>query len=827
MDHPLPRLTTIALCVSAIFSGHPWAAEDEKQATKDNVITVTSQHREENLQEVPISIAVFDSESLRKLAAEDIDDLGNYTPGLETNNLSVTQPKYRVRGIATNDFGIGSDPAVAVYIDGVYVGRSGSAQLNFNDIERVEILKGPQGTLFGRNAAAGAIHVITKKPTQETEGNVSLTFGNYNKRKVEALFNAAINDHLFFRGSINVNEMDGYIENGNANVPAPFNSGLRTSDFGEESDQSARLALLYIPQEGTEVTWRMDWSKLDNDPPMVTSLNQDAMFMFNNLGFPDLSTEVDSFGPYQADDPGWETRDVLGTSLEITKDLGGATFTSITSYREFDSVNFEEEDGSANPRYRFNTANIEEQSQFSQELRLAGVSENNHRWTIGANFFSEDAKQTHDVLLNINTLDSFVLWENRAALLAANQWPDMNGNGSTDAAELGFFPVGTGVGLFLADGFANELAQISAFTGVPVDQLIQEMVALNLMRPDPTWKEATHNTGNFRSIAFFVDVTWALTDKLDVTTGIRYTHDQKSLTIDSQYQNSIILPQGLGSVPFGFAFYDQFNNVKQSDNWTDWTPRLVIDYQWNEDLMTYFSASRGFKSGGFNSLGLDPAFDSEQVMNYEAGLKSSWMDNTLRFNLSLFDYEYEGLQILKLTGPVGQIPTYNVGNADAEGNGTEIELHWQISQDFRIGANWAYLDTKYTRYNPADFPGETESLVGKPLASTPKQTWNLDFEYNFNIGAGDLVFAMNYSHIGDRISEPTTPRDERILAYDLINARIGYFDSSGDWDMALWATNLTDEEYLTFRGGIASAVGSVTTARGKPRMVGVDFRYYF
>jgi iron complex outermembrane receptor protein len=803
------------------------SGQNIKDKPKDNIITVTSQHREENLQEVPISIAVFDNESLRKLVAEDIDDLGNYTPGLETNNLSVTQPKYRVRGISTNDFGIGSDPAVAVYIDGVYIGRSGSAQLNFNDIERVEILKGPQGTLFGRNAAAGAIHVITKKPSQDSEGNLSLTFGSFNKQKIEALYNSAISHNLFFRGSININQMDGFIENGNSQVPAPYNNGLRTSDFGEESDRSARMSLLYIPEEGSEITWRMDWSKLDNDPPMVTSLNQDAMFIRNNLGLPDLTRQVDSFGAYQADDPGWETRDVLGTSIEFTRDLGAATFTSITAYRKFDSVNYEEEDGSANPRYRFNTANVEDQSQFSQEFRLSGRSESDHRWTMGANFFSENAKQTHDVYLNINTLDSFVLWENRNALLAANQWPDINGNGIADAGELGYIPSGTGIGLFLADGFANELAQISALTGVPVDQLIQEMVALNLNRTDPSWHEATHNTGKFRSFAFFVDVTWAITDKLDLTTGIRYTHDQKSLTIDSRYQNQIILPQGLGSVPFGFAFYDQFDKVKQRDNWTDWTPRLVIDYQWTDQMMTYFSASRGFKSGGFNSLGLDPAFDPEQIMNYEAGMKSSWLDDSLRFNLSIFDYDYEGLQILKLTGPAGQIPTYNVGNADAAGNGTELEFYWQINQDFRISANWAYLDTQYTKYDPSDFPGETETLVGKPLASTPKHTWNLDFEYNLNLGTGDLVFAMNYSHIGDRISEPTTPRDERILGYELVNARIGYFDASGDWDMALWATNLTDEEYLIFRGGIASAVGSVTTARGKPRMIGVDFRYYF
>ncbi len=212
-------------------------------------IVVTAQKREETVQDVPIAVSAYSREDLRDMGAETINDLGPYTPGLETNITDTTQPRFTIRGIQTNDFGIGTDPAVAVY-----VGRSGSAMLHFNDIERVEVLRGPQGTLFGRNAAAGAISIITNKPHARTEGEMGITVGDYSKAKAEGVFNTAIAEDLFFRCGVLVNQRDGYIENA-----APG-----AEDLVDEDNRSVVGTFLWKPTKDTEVTWRLEYDHLDH-----------------------------------------------------------------------------------------------------------------------------------------------------------------------------------------------------------------------------------------------------------------------------------------------------------------------------------------------------------------------------------------------------------------------------------------------------------------------------------------------------------------------------------------------------------------------------------
>ena len=201
--------------------------EQEQQGLE--VIQVTAQKRAENVQQVPIAITAFSSESIEKMGLVNVNDLGRITPGLETNNATATQTIFNVRGISTNDFGIGLDAAVAVYVDGVYVGRRGTSNLNFNDVERVEVLKGPQGTLFGRNSAAGAIHIITKAASADPQGQFKATLGQYGKRKLELSMTSALTDSLNARFSFDRNTRDGYLD-------------VKNSDtrYGNQNDWSMR-----------------------------------------------------------------------------------------------------------------------------------------------------------------------------------------------------------------------------------------------------------------------------------------------------------------------------------------------------------------------------------------------------------------------------------------------------------------------------------------------------------------------------------------------------------------------------------------------------------
>lgn len=790
----LALVTLIFVCIC-----HPvWAQENEPDREADSAeineddqvsrlgsVTVTAQQREESAQDVPISINVFDQAELRNLNAYDINDIGQFTPGLETNNLGVTQPRYTIRGITTNDFGIGSDPAVGIYIDGIYIGRGGASQLNFNDVERVEVLKGPQGTLFGRNAAAGAIHVVSKKPQAVTEGNLRYQIGNYDRHRVEGLFNTALTDQLYARTSFVYNRRDGWIDN---------NTG---PDLDDEDQYSFRLGLLWDIASDTELLLRFDYDNVDQDAQQGASLN------------PGISP-ADPYGPYESDLDTRETRDVFGASATFSTSFNDLYFTSISAYREFDSSNLQDADGSADPRFFFATENVEDQYQFSQEFRLQSDATNRLRWTLGANYFYENAEQRSDVRVTTDSLDTFFLF-----------------SGGVPAAQIPQVPLGTGLNGFFLNAFGPALQAISAASGLSVEQIAAAMVQANLGRD---WLEQTENELKAESYAVYADVSYELTDRLDLTLGLRYTYDEKDFTIFSQYQNEIIIPvPGVDNVPFGIIFFDQFSPAEQQeDDWDSLTPRVVLEYQWQDQVTTYASFSEGFKAGGFNTFGVDPPFDPEDVTNYEIGLKSVWLNGSLLFNASLFYYDYDGLQILRLSGPAGTVPTFNVRNADAEGEGAELELKWRALDGLILGLNYGYLDTEITRYN--FFPGDTEEddLTGQPLSSVPKHSLNLNGRYGWYLGDGsELSLRADYSYTSERIDNSGLNPGRGIGAYHLVNLRASWISADYHWEVAAFVTNLFDEEYQFFIGGQGEALGSPVSRRGDPRFYGMELSYQF
>ncbi|WP_196140367.1 TonB-dependent receptor [Aliikangiella sp. G2MR2-5] len=783
----------VAIAVSTLlFSSISLAqdeADDEASETKEHKIVVTAQHREQNPQEVPIALSLFQEEELKNMAALNLSDLGEMTPGFESNNVSFTQPTYNIRGIASNDFGVGSDPAVAVYVDGVYVGRGGASQANFNDVERVEVLKGPQGTLFGRNAAAGALHVITKKPEKGTSGELGLTAGNYNLVQVNGVYNAEVAEDWYFRTSISSVTRDGFI---------PVADGR--DDLRNIDNQSVRAALLWDYSDDTEVLFRLDFDTTAQDAPITATINPAI-----------APLPVDPFGPVATDIDSLEERDMWGASVEIISDYKDYVLTYMGAYRTFDSASLEEEDGSASDRFMFHTKNNEEQEQVSHELRLSSTTDEPLHWTVGATYSWERAKQAHEVFVNTNTLDTFFY-------LA----------GGAPAEIIPSLPLGGGLTGFFGSQFSDQLELLSILSGIPSQTILDMTVAANLNRD---WLETTFDDGTYTSVAFYGDFTYEVTDKFNLTFGLRYTHDKKNFAVTTSWDNSFIIPvPGVDSVPFGLVFFDEFKGEQQQASWDAWTPRFVMDYNFSDNVMVYLSSAKGFKSGGFNSLGVDPAFDAENVLNNEIGFKSSWLDNNLIFNVAVFDYSYDDLQILKLTGPDGTIPTYNIGNADAEGNGYDIDFRWQATDNFAITANYGHVETEYTRYDYAQFPGETaaDDVTGEPLSSIPENKWNMILDYNLDMGSsGTLAFRYHQNFTDDRVDHTGADISRHIEDYSLQNARISYYPNDASWEISIWGKNLGDEEYLYDIGGQGEAIGSPTASRAEPMTAGIDFKMYF
>lgn len=809
------------------------AASAQAQPMLEEVI-VTAQKRAENVMDVPISISVFNESTIEKLSARNLTDLGRFTPGVEMNNDNALQPTYTIRGVQTNDWTVGSDPAVAVYVDGVYAARGAGAEAALADISRVEVLKGPQGTLFGRNATGGAIHIISQPPLFEQEGRAKVTVGDYNRLDGEFMYNTPLTDNLAIRLLAVSRNRDGYLEN------------LTGPDMSEQNTDAYRASLLWDASPNTEVLWRLEYSELDqNGGAQFTMIES----VFENAN-PGLSH--DPFGDIANDFESREEREMFATSLEINHEFSNFTFTSITGWRQFETELLEDLDGSNNPDYYFASSNPDENEYFSQEFRLTGASDR-FKWTAGAAYSRETVDHTTTAEFNYSTLETFAWAEilrnstsatsqtflSALAGLPQEQIDALDGLSNSEVGEV--LPAyrqqlkdrgldGTAMSAFIWS-FLNDEGTLDDFgiSDNPVVGLFQILddVGPRIAGYEP-WVEQVDSSGTYESYALYGDATWSLTERMNLTGGLRYTYDDKTFDLFTQYQNQI------AGADFGLAFYNNGQpllDTSQSDTWDAISGRLVLDYHFTEDMMGYASVATGFKSGGFNSLNfgpdIDTSYDEEEVINYEIGTKGSYLDGRAQFNAAAFFYEYTNLQELKLLGQ--PIPSYNLRNADAEGYGVELEGYWLLTERLTLSGNYSWLKTEYTDFDIIEAAGETaeDDLTGEPRVGTPENKVNLALEYAQPVGDfGDLVGRFDYTWNDERVESLTDP-SRMVDAYDLANLRITLVPASDRWEVSAWSTNLFDEEAITVFGDNGDAIGSLTGWRIPPRMYGMDFVFRF
>jgi len=797
-------------------------------------VVVTAQKRTENVMDVPIAISVFSADAVEKLSARNLTDLGRFTPGVEMNNDNALQPTYTIRGVQTNDFTVGSDPAIAVYVDGVYAARGAGAEAALTDISRVEVLKGPQGTLFGRNATGGAIHIVSQPPVFESEGRAKVSVGNYNRLDGEFMYNLPISDTLALRAVAVTRNRDGFLDN--MSGPA----------MSEENMSSYRASLLWHASPSTDVLWRVEYSELDqNGGAQFTLIN--SVFEGGNPGM-----SLDPYGKIANDFESREQRDMFATSLEINHEVGAMTFTSITGWRQFETELLEDLDGSNNLDYVFNSSNPDDNEYFSQEFRLTGDADR-LKWTTGLGYSRETVEHSTSAEFNFSTLESFAWAEilrnstsstsqaflSTLAGLDQQQIDALDDLSRSEVAEV--LPAyrqqqkdagldGIAMSAFIWS-FLNDEGTLDNF-GLSSNPVVGLFQILDDVAPRigayEAWNEQVDTSGTYESYAVYGDATWSITDQMNLTGGLRYTYDEKRFDLFTQYQNVI------AGADFGLAFYNNGQallDTSQTDSWDAISGRLVLDYHFNDEMMTYASVATGFKSGGFNSLNfgpdIDTSYDEEEVINYELGLKSSLLDGRAQFNAAGFFYEYDNLQELKLLGQ--PIPSYNLRNADAEGYGVELEGYWLATDNLTLSGNYSWLKTEYTRFNLIEAAGETaeDDLTGKPRVGTPENKFNLAVEYALPLdNFGELVSRLDYTWNDERVSS-LTDLTRTVDAYDLTNLRISLVPAGGRWGASVWSTNLLDEEAITVFGDNGDAIGSLTGWRIPPRMYGVDLSFNF
>lgn len=778
---------------SSSSQGGNTAADPEKAKLLGNV-TVTAQSRTQEVQSVPIPLQIVTAKQIDTLAATDLSKMDIFVPGLVIDASQPTQPTYELRGIATSNFGVGTESAVGIYVNGVYAARSGGSLLAFNDIARIEVLKGPQGTLFGRNAAAGAISIVTNEPTDKFEGHARVRIGNDGRKYADALVNIPINKDMALRLSVLDNQSDGWIKDAA--------TGKR---YGEDNEWGTRAVFRWNVTDNTRVLVSWDHEKLDQPPqpaigliPLSNDTNERAPYP------PDPSTYLNPLhAPLYNDAIGArESRRFDGATLQVDHSFGWGDFVSTTAWRGFDTFNLGDYDGTNHVVTYLDTANIEHNNSWYQEFKLSG---NNDLvdWVAGVSYYQEQARQTSQTDINTNSLDT----------LAVNVLQQ---------------PV-------------PPLAYISgqlAAAGLPFTLL-----------GDP-WREAISNDGNFKAYAGFGDVIWHINDKFDITTGLRFTRDEKEFSWYNMprsapaFDATVAGLYGLGILPPGTL--DQFQQnvifttavgtpVSASNTWNNWSPRVVASYKFTPDVMGYFSVTRGYKAGGYNSVQVGSTFQPEKVTNYEGGIKSLFPDQNLLLNGSVYYYRYDNMQSLALdpNSPATGLPIYVVNSSDQEAKGLELEAQWQPIDSFRVNFMGAYIDAKYRKATAPD----GVDLTGQPTGA-PYFSGALSLSYTWHgVANGDLEFDLSQAYRGaTRCNADSqfqgscyvSPNFRIGTSQQRTDARIDWHSPGDRWGVALYGTNVFNKRYVTGVNNITTSVfGTPFASISPPRMWGLELRAKF
>ena len=736
-------------------------------------IVVTAQKREENLQDTPIAITVFTEESLEGRMINDISKLADFTPNVifdtttPISGLSNGAAVF-IRGVGQLDFGLTTDPGVGTYIDGVYSSRAVGGVLDVVDIERIEILRGSQGTLFGRNTIGGAINITTKRPAETFGGMVEATFGEFERTDFKGSVDIPIAEKFLTKFAFSSKNRNGFVDR--------ISVGDR---LGNEDRQSARGSFLLQATDDIELYATLDYTNIDEQsagsvmvgitefpgaPPLLAPSSTWAynqVFVPANPGTVPYTPEqflLDGNDRTLATGPTGTDLESFGATLTFSWSLPWFEFKSISSYRDTEGEFYRDPDNSSiqitetsNPNYNH--------EQFSQELQVTGALFNDRlQYVLGAYYFEEDG--TDDVFVPI----------------------------------YGALP--TPAGLLALPLYINNF--------VLVDN---------------------------SSKAVFGQGTFDLTDQVAVTFGLRYTEDDKSfgyrqyispdpggnIAVLALLGPPVTVPGPAGDI----VFWDEV-----SDEFTELNIRAGIEYQFNDDTLLYFTYADGYKSGGFNFRYVVPragplAFAPETLESYEVGVKWQGLDDRLRLNAAGFISEYSDVQIQLFETGGGPL-TQNAGVADIIG--VEVEVTAVPHERLLLNAGFGYIDAEYDELNlPTTNVAQAINLDTK-LPNTPETTVNISADYTHPLAWGSLIVRGDYRYTDDLYNDAQNSPFLYQDGYHTFNASLTF--TTGNWDFSVFGTNLTDKRFIT-SGDSNFGLGFHEANYNRPREFGGLIRYRF
>lgn len=751
-------------------------------------VVVTAQKRVESAMTVPISVDSFSAQDIINTGATDIGQIDDYMPGVEIDSNQNTQTGVSIRGVSSPTISTAQDPSVATFYDNAYMPRAATG-LPLVDIDRIEVLKGPQGTLFGRNASVGVINILPNKPSDEFEGYIKTRVGNHNLLRLEGMINTPITDDLAFRGTLFSNERDGIVNNDG------FGKDLKDEDF-----IFGRVAFAYDLSSDTRIQLAGDYEDRDSAPSY-------------SIGVSKYAVSNDPFSGETANDVvnREEKREMWGASVQVDHTFNEAwSMFGIVNYREWDTRNLQDEDGTDDPRRYFDSNNKEDSNIWYSEVRFNFV-DGPLNLIMGANYSEEDVYQDTTIGLLADSYMQFVSVE---------------------------------VGLSQDDHFWD------IFPDPDDPWYLETSEALGLAALPPSFAgdyliENLENTGDFTNWGVFVDGTYDLTDTIRIATGLRYSYDEKKFSWQTD-QQSLDWPVPMAVLNYdpsqtGAPEADWYNKFESDADWDDITGRLVVDWEFMDSVMTYVSYATGYKSGGwdgnqFSSYAAGP-YDPEDMTSYEWGLKGDFFDARVRVEASVFYQELDGRQNQKTTRDCASAddcsndPTAapTIVSSDEDTTGFEIITQWSATDNLRFSALTTIRDVE--KEEDAYFDGQGIARGGRKVNDNTDTDYTLIMDWSPEIPMGYLLFHVDYVfNEADDDSDATIYTDGRWYFKDKkkLNARIAWSNDADTIEVALWGANILDKEYADNPGGyVADAIGAYRTGIDDPRTYGIDFRYSF
>ena len=819
LGKPRPTAVAHAVSVALIASIAPGSLLAQDQPLDEVIVTATK--RAESVMDVPLAISAMSGEAIREVNLNDIKDLIAFTPGITGNSKDSFIDFVSVRGIRTIDFGNGGDPSVGFYKNGLYQGRTGAVVSSLYDIERSEVLRGPQGFLFSRSAVGGALNIITAKPDlEESGGYVELDAGERGVFVFEGAANIPTSDTFGLRLSGYHSKEDGYVEN-LAGGP----------DLIDHDKSAFRLAARY-QTDNTTVDLFTEVENRDQTGTVYRQTGEGRAFEVHqtniNGGVPiEVSSNLRTVNNDNALKPIDET-EIFALGLEIEHDLGWGTFTSLTGFKDHDYGYVEDYDGS--PLNLFTYGQDQKGDYFEQEFRLTSNSEGPLNWYAGVSFYKED-------------IDTTFL-----------------GQMSEDAYCVGYW------GYYANDAYPGDYATCGSifdyYNGGEYAYLLEYYLGGQYVAPyyysftpsaDGLMNDRNRTIGKFKGYSAYVDLSYEFSDTFDVNFGVRYSKDEK------KFSQEVLEDLGGTGIPYrvqtGFSTPNGPLTGKQE--WDDVTYRLVGNWHAGDNSLIYASLTTGYKPGGFGSFTIqgpscdadtpwglcvaDSAADSpddfgpETVTSYEVGYKGTANEGRMQISASAFFYDYEDMQALYSEG-LKQIID-NVGQVD--GTGVEFEMVAALGDNvnLRLGGSWFDSEAvEVQRFCGAgevlDPDGEAaDACEGNSIPWAPEWTAFAVLNASFPTGDGEVFTNLSWSWEEDYRGDwpDKSLIFQRIAAVNQTDFQVGYRTES--WRVSAYVENVFDNVW--YDGNYADDVDPVAIysqhafGPSRPRTSGVRFSYEF